>query len=301
MTARIGLATCATLPRWERDDEPLLASLRASGVEFAQPVWDDPEVDWSSFDLVVVRTTWDYQSKHEAFAAWVDRVASETRLLNPASIVRWNIDKRYLAELEQVGVAIAPTTWLERGQPAVLAELVVEHGITRGFLKPVIAAGSRGTLRFDARDPAELEAAQRQLEHMTASEAMMLQPYLPAVEHEGELSAIVFDGRLSHAVRKIPVPGDYRVQDDHGASDEPVDLDPGALALIDATLRGLETIADARGWADALPLLYARIDMLRTPAGALTLNELELIEPSLFFRHAPDGANRLTAAILARL
>lgn len=296
---RIALATCSTLPAWERDDAPLHAALRERGVTLEQPVWDHPEVDWASFDAVLIRTTWDYQSKREAFIAWADRTAACTRLQNPAAVVRWNTDKTYLRELEALGVPIAPTTWFEVGQPHELARAVEQRGIVRGFLKPVIAANARGTFRFDAHDPAQLAAAQQHLVRSTASEPMMLQPYLSAVEREGELSAIYFDGELSHAVRKIPVPGDFRTQDDYGARDEPITLAPDAAALAELALAGFKMITRERGWGTR-ELLYARVDMLRDGSGQWLLNELELVEPSLFFRHGPHAADRLATALLAR-
>jgi hypothetical protein len=294
----IGLATCSTVPAWECDDAPLLAAFRARVDEVQQPIWDDPEVEWSSFDAVLIRTTRDYQSKREAFINWAARVGACTRLFNPAAIVRWNTDKNYLRELESVGVAIAPTTWFDVGHPHELARIVEQRGLARGFLKPVIAANARGTFRFDARNPAELAAAQQHLLSMSATEPMMLQPYLHAVEREGELSAIYFEGELSHAVRKVPVAGDFRTQDDYGAHDEPIVLEADAAALAARTLEGFATLARQRGWEPTL--LYARIDMLRDESGAMVLNEFEVVEPSLFFRHGPHAAERLAKALLAR-
>jgi glutathione synthase/RimK-type ligase-like ATP-grasp enzyme len=294
---RIALATCSTLPAWERDDLPFHAALRAHAT-VEHPVWDDPEVDWSRFDLVVIRTTWDYQQRREAFIAWATRVAACTRLQNPAPIVRWNTDKTYLRELEAVGIPIAPTTWFEVGEQPSLDHIAAQRGLTRGFLKPVIAANARGALRFDARDTTSLATAQQHLLEMIAVEPMMLQPYLPAVEREGELSLIYFDGVFSHAVRKIPVAGDFRTQDDHGARDQPLALADDAAALAKRTLAGFATLARERGWDPGL--LYARIDMLRDESGQLVLNELEVVEPSLFFRHSPHAAERFAAAVLAR-
>ncbi len=298
---KIALPTCATLPAWERDDEPLHAALRARAVELERPIWDDPSVAWDRFDLVLIRTTWDYQGKREAFVEWAERVAAQTRLYNPPALVRWNTDKLYLRELEAAGVALAPSLWFEPGEAVALADAAAQLGVRRGFCKPRVAANSRGTIRFDAREPASLAAAQAQLDALLAREPMLVQPYLSAVETEGELSAIVFDGRLSHAVRKVPVPGDYRVQDDHGARDMPITLEPEALALVEATLAGLARVIAARGWAVELPLLYARIDMLRSESGAFVLNELEVVEPSLFLRHGPAAAERLADALLARV
>jgi hypothetical protein len=298
---RIALATCRSLPHHERDDLPLLAALRERGVEIEQPIWDDDAVAWSRFDAVLIRSTWDYPDKHPQFVAWAERVAGCTKLFNPAPLVVWNTHKQYLRELEQHGVPLADTVWFAAGRDHDLAAAVRARGITRGFLKPLVGANARNTLRFDATDPTELIAAQAHLTRLTQSADMMLQPYLASVEREGELSAIFFDGALSHAVRKVPVAGDYRVQDDHGAHDEPVVLEPEALAVCEQTLAGLAACFRQRGWDIALPLLYARVDLLLDDAGRFVLNELEAVEPSLFFRHGPEAAQMLARALLRRL
>ena len=276
---KIGLATQADLQDWEVDDTPLHAAL-AGRCELSRPVWDDPSVDWASYDAVLIRTTWDYNDKREAFLRWARAVP---RLLNPAEVVGWNVDKTYLAELAERGVPIAPTVWC-RGRVDVGEEMAT-RGWERAFLKPTNGATARETLRFS--DPA---AGQAHLERcLAAGEVMMLQPYLAEVETRGELSAVFFEGRLSHAVRKVPVAGDYRVQDDFGASDFPEEPTPRVRVLFE------------RIWA-ALPfegLLYGRIDLLESGDGHV-VTEVELIEPSLFFRHAPGAAEVLAEALLRR-
>lgn len=285
---RIALATCAQLPDWEVDDRPLVAELEARGVEVLEPAWDASGVDWSAFDACLIRTTWDYMARQEDFVAWAARVEQVTRLFNPAATVRWNTHKRYLRELEARGAPLAPTVWLDRGAAVDVAAMVRERGWTRAFVKPQVGASARETLRFDA-DRAGIAAAQAFLERTLAVEDMMVQPYLPSVETEGELSAIFFDGRYSHGVRKVPVAGDYRVQDDFGAHDEPYRFRGAELALA-------ERLAGLAGG-----LLYARVDLLRDPAGQLRLNELEVVEPSLFFRHDEAAAGRLAAALIDRV
>lgn len=285
---RFALATQRDLPAWEHDDDPLYAALDRRGIAWERPAWNDPEVDWAAYDLVVPRTTWDYAWDRAAFVRWIDRVAGLAPMVNPPEILRWNTDKRYLRELEQAGVPIAPTVWLAAGDRPDLPALLAERGWSRGFLKPVFGQAARETLRFHAT-PEGLAEAARHLDRMLASEPMMLQPYLPAVEVEGERSGIYFAGQLSHAVQKVPVPGDYRVMDDFGASDLPTELDAAALAVCTRTLA-------------ALPrrLAYARVDLLRDADGAWVVTELELVEPSLFFRHAPsEAADRLIDALLA--
>lgn len=298
---RIGLATRADLPGWEIDDRTLHTALRELGVEFEQPIWTDPEIDWSSFDAVLIRTTWDYQDRCDEFVAWADRVGHCTRLFNPAPVVRWNTHKSYLRELEREGVPLAPSLWLARGEAIDLGARLTELGWSRAFIKPLLGACARETLRFRIDVADQLAAAQRHVDRLVLerNEDLVVQPYLDGVEREGELSAIWLGGQLSHGVRKVPVAGDYRVQDDFGAHDEPWELDAGAHGLCERVFTALDRVF-ARLGADG-PLLYARVDMLRAADGELVLNELELIEPSLFFRHRPAAGHALAQALLAAL
>lgn len=277
---KLALATCATVPDWEVDDRAFHAAFARRGVAASQQVWDDPAVDWSAFDAVLIRTTWDYQEKRDAFVAWAERVP--VPLYNPAGIVRWNTHKSYLRDLEKRGVPIVPTEWLARGTIPDIAMLCRRRGWKRAFLKPCVGATARETLRFDAGDPVAQAHAARLLAH----EDLMLQPYLSRVETEGELSAIFIDGELTHAVRKVPVTGDYRVQDDFGAKDYLIEFPDVPLAM-----RTLAAVGQT--------VLYGRADFLIADHG-LQLIELELVEPSLFFRHGPHAADRLADAVAAR-
>ncbi len=290
----IALVTCSKLPTWEIDDRPLWAALERRGVRVHHPAWDDA-VDWLAFDGVVLRTTWDYWDRGPAFLAWVDRVASHPRLFNPAAVLRWSLDKRYLAELEAAGVPIAETVWIGAGERPDLAALLAARGWSRAFLKPAFGASASGTLRFLADDPGFAAADAHLRAHGTAL-TYLLQPYLETVETFGEVSAIVLGGEVSHGVRKIPVPGDYRVQDDYGARDEPYALPPELVGLCEHTLR---VAAERLGLSE--PLLYARVDWLRDATGRWLLTELELVEPSLFFRHGPQAAERLAELVVARV
>jgi glutathione synthase/RimK-type ligase-like ATP-grasp enzyme len=278
---RLALATCSALPAWEIDDRVFHEALAARRVDVRQTVWDDRHVDWTIFDAVLIRTTWDYQEKRDAFVAWAEQLP--VPLYNPADVVRWNTHKSYLRDLEGRGVPIVPTEWLRRGTAPDIASLCQRRGWRRAFLKPCVGATARETLRFDAGDP----AAERHASRLLASEDLMLQPYLSRVEEDGELSAIFIDGELTHSVRKVPVPGDYRVQDDFGATDALVEFPDVALAR-----RTLEAVSRK--------LLYARTDFLIAEDG-LKLVELELVEPSLFFRHGRHAADRLADAVVRTL
>jgi len=267
---RIAIATCRNLPDWEVDDTPLFEAFAARDIDAPAIIWDDPGVEWSTFDACLIRTTWDYQhGKREAFVDWAQRTAAMIPLFNPPLVIRWNTHKFYLRELEQRGAPIIPTIWLEAGSSIDLPAALHEHGWSRAFLKPAIGATARETFRI--RGEGDHDDAQAHVDRLLAAgEDMLLQPYLPRVETEGEYSAIIIDGSITHGVRKVPVPGDYRVQDDFGATDEPWTPTADDQATIDTII-------------DALPfdhdLLYARVDLIRDDAGALRLTELELVEP----------------------
>ena len=287
----LALVSYAALPDCEVDDRPLHAALRARGARVEIPDWSDPAVDWSAFDAVLIRTPWNYHSHHDAFVRWAEAVEQQTRLLNPAAVVRWNTHKRYLRDLEAVGVPVAPTVWIAPGEAIDVAAVMAERGWTHAFLKPQVGLAASDTLRFT--DPAAGQA------HLAAlpDTAMMLQPYLRRVETDGEVSALLIDGVLTHAVQKRPVPGDYRVQDDHGGTDAPYTFSAEGQAVVAQIVAALARVPVLR---DHLPLLYGRIDLLWDDAGRLCLNELEVVEPSLFFRHAPHAAEVLADALLRR-
>lgn len=288
----IALPSYAQLPDWEVDDNPLHEALRANGANLACPAWDDPEFDWAACDACVIRTTWDYHLRLDEFVAWAERVDRLTLLLNPLEILQWNTHKTYLRDLEQRGVLTIPTIWLDRGDAPEVGPLLDERGWRAAFLKPAVGATSRATLRFDATE-AGIAQADEHLRGLLAQETMLLQPYLRRVESAGELSAIFIDGQFSHAVRKIPLPGDYRVQDDFGAKDQSTDLSESQLAIAQQCIEAANT--------SNMALLYARVDLLEDDTGTLRVNELELVEPSLFFRHGPGAADMLAGAICKRV
>ncbi len=294
---KIALPTCANLRPNEMDDDPLHEALQSRGLTIDRPIWDDPSIDWACYRACLIRTTWDYQYKREAFVAWAERIEQLTELFNPAGVVRWNTHKSYLADLERRGVPIVPTVWLEHGQTVDIASILDDRGWEKAFLKPAIGATSRGTLRFTA-DASGIAEASAHVRRLIPTVNLLLQPYLDAVETRGEVSAIFFDGEFSHAVRKMPVPGDYRVQDDFGATDEPTTL---TRREIDLAQRCIEAATPNDTHNEAWPLLYARVDFLQDCDGNLQLIELELVEPSLFFRHAPQAANTLASALCTRL
>jgi glutathione synthase/RimK-type ligase-like ATP-grasp enzyme len=267
-------------------EETLVAdALGRTGLKSARVSWSSPSFDWSATRAALFRSTWDYFHRYGEFCGWLDRVEGVTRLVNPAPLVRWNSDKHYLRDLERRGVRVVPTRYVEAGSDASLAELVLELG-DDVVLKPAVSGAARETYRVDASSARALDAKFRE---MLAREALMLQPFRREIVEHGELSLVVIGGRFTHAVRKVAQAGDFRVQDDHGGTAHPCEATAEEIAFA-------ERVAAAAPVAPA----YARVDFIRADEGP-TLMELELIEPELFFRFAPDAATKLAAEVVRRM
>jgi hypothetical protein len=275
----IALVTCHALPELTDDDQLILPGLAARGVDAELVVWDDPAVDWGIYDAIIIRSPWDYSRKAEAFARWIDRLDAEgVPLWNPVSVVRPNLNKRYLAALERVGVPIVPTAWLDAGSHVDLAALAGARGWDALVIKPVVSAGARRTWRVRAD-------AQGTLDALVAECDVMVQPYLAEVETRGEWSLVYFRDGFSHGVQKRPKAGDFRVQPQHGG--ESTRATPPASVRA-AAERLLATVRD--------PWLYARVDGIEV-GGQFLLMELEMIEPRLFFTCAPEAADRFAGLV----
>lgn len=280
----IALATCEDLPGLDPDDAALVTALRERGLDPRPAVWSDPGVDWAAFDLVLIRSVWDYFHRPQEFLDWVDRAGAEVPMWNPPETLRWNAHKSYLRDLEEAGVPAIPTAWVEGGSAPELAALLAERGWEDAIVKPAVAGGSLGLHRV--RDAG---AAQEHLTGLLRSGDAMVQPFLPSIAG-GELSIICVDGRASHAVRKTPKPGDIRVQPEHGGHVEPAQPEASEA---DIARRALAALAH--------PSLYARVDLVRGHDGEPLLIELECIEPRLFLAHDPGAAGRMADAVRARV
>jgi hypothetical protein len=297
VTARIALATAAAFPDLDDDGPVLLRAIADRGITAEPAVWTDAEVDWSAYDLVVVRSTWDYQDRHDEFIDWARRVEGLTTLANAAEVLAWNTDKTYLRTLQQAGLPVVPTDWLEPGDAFVVPEL------GEYVVKPAVSAGSRDTNRYAVGDHDELAAA-----HATAllavGRTVMLQPYLAQIDTAGETALFFFGGAYSHAVRKAPlltpamdpVTGAYKEE-----TIDPREPSDAERETAEQVLDALAAVAPAAR-AD---LLYARVDLVPAADGTPTLLELELAEPSMFLEFDGTGgtasADRFAAAIEAAL
>lgn len=288
---KIAIASCANLPDWELDDQPFFNTLKQHNIDHQVLAWDS-KTDWSQFDACLIRTTWDYQERFPEFTQWLETVSSQTLLLNPIKVVQWNSHKQYLRELEQAGITIAPSEWLMPGQSYDIANLMALRNWTQGFIKPLIGANARECCRFDNSEQG-LKIAQAHIDKLIEHEQLVLQPYLKSVEQFGETSGIFFNHQFSHGTRKVPVKGDFRVQDDYGAKDYPYQL---SLKEMELAQQAIRYVSEKYG-----DLLYARIDFLHDHEGNPYLNEMELIEPSLFFRHGGQASCDMLAQSLLNL
>lgn len=284
---KLGIITCDKLPNGVEDDQSFLRALTNKGIAIDIIAWDSG-IDCAQYDACLLRSVWDYHENLEAFNHWLGETSLTTKIINSQEVVIWNQNKHYLAELEAFGITIAPTTWINKTQKIDLARWCESQSASVFFLKPVVGADSSGTFRFKNNE-IDIALATEHLEKWLPEVDMMLQPYIKTVETFGETSAIYFAGTLSHAVRKVPVKGDYRVQDTYGATDLAYNLNPAEMALAKASLDYLtEKFGD---------IIYARFDFLHDQHGTVLLNEAELIEPSLFFNHASKAANKLAQVI----
>jgi len=295
---RVAVLRCRNLPRfvtWEipnvdelfADDRLMIEEFARRGAEATSVVWQDRSIDWNSFDLALIRSTWDYIDDREGFLARMAEIeASSCRLFNPLDAVRWNSDKRYLLDLRERGVPTVPT--FEASAPARprWREAAARDAWRGAVLKPVVGAAGQAVHRLDVRD---VDVTLDRLAAEDPHREFLVQPFVDSVVDEGEWSFIYLDRRLSHVLQKKPARGDYRAHGIYGGSIEVAE----------------PAVADARQAEEILArlpfdLLYARLDLVRV-AGRLSVMELELIEPILYFPHAPRGVGWLVEAALARV
>ncbi|MBT1064104.1 hypothetical protein KJY73_10995 [Bowmanella sp. Y26] len=285
------MKTCAFLSMDNLDgyfvyDELLVAPLAAKGWQVETVSWRDPSVDWSRFNVVVIRSPWDYQQAPEAFLACLKRIEQSGALLaNSLPLVSWNINKGYLRDVQASGLPIVPTLWQTDFNRDNCLAAFAQFGCHELIIKPLVSANADDTYRLDAKgleDMAELLAARfKQRPHM-------LQPFIQSVLSEGEYSLFFFAQDYSHCILKRPASGDFRVQEEHGGRLQAVEPEPALLTLAKRTMAALPDEP-----------LYARLDFIRTPQGFAVM-ELELIEPSLYFNMDAASPNRFTQAFVRK-
>lgn len=283
---KIALVTARQRPEVNVDyDMPLLhEAVMEAGADAAVTAWDDPDVDWADFDLAVIRSTWDYSWRVDAFLAWVDRVSSLTHLANPREVIHWNAHKEYLCVLADHHVPVAATRYLHPGDPIELPD------DTQFVIKPAVGGGARYAAMYL---PTDREAAAAHVRHMHADNlTAMVQDYLHQIDRSGERALVFVQGELLHAVRKRAVlePGlryDQR-RDGHPGLTQWTPT-PEELALAQRAL----AVAPCQD-----RLLYARVDLVGDPGELPTITELELVEPRLYLNVHPASMPKVASAIV---
>ena len=263
--------------------EALAGACAERDLELVPVPWDDPGFEPASVAAIVLGTAWDYAARADLFLDRLRSFAESTRLFNPLPLVRWNLEKTYLRALEQRGARIVPTRWCERADPAAIEAAFEAFACERVVVKPVVGQSAWRQALVTRGEPLPTAEA-------LPPAGTLIQPFLPSIRTEGELSLLFVDGEFSHAVRKRPVAGDYRIQGNFGGTDEPHEPSPDDL------VRARDVIAALHE-----PPLYARVDMVRDLEGELALMELELIEPYLYPRFAPALGPCFAEALARRL
>jgi hypothetical protein len=267
-----------------KEDTLVKEALEKQGLNVWRTNWDNPSFDWSGTRSVLFRTTWDYFDRFPEFSRWLDRVASQTKLINPMEMIRWNMDKHYLSDLRKNGVPVVPTYFVEAGDKRTLAECLRDSGWDNVILKPAISGAARHTYKLSSETTDEHEDIFKQL---LKSEAMLIQPFMENILTKGEVAHMVMGGKYTHSVLKIAKTGDFRVQDDFGGTVHDYKPDKNEIEFIESVIKNVSPTPT-----------YGRVDVIWDNEDQLVVSELELIEPELWFRKNHDAAHVLAKEIV---
>jgi len=265
------------------EDELVIKALEKEGLKTIKKSWSDSHFDWKQAKHVLFRSTWDYAERFIEFSDWLIEVSMQTKLINPYTLIVWNLDKHYLNDLKMRRVNVVETQFIEFGDQRTLSELHGELGWTDTVLKPVVSAAAKDTYRLNPQNISEHEARYKEL---VKNEAMMLQPFQNSILDRGELSLMVIGGEYTHAVLKVARPGDFRVQDDFGGTVHAYEPTPEEIGLAIKAVKA----------CDPMPI-YARVDIVNDNEGNPAISELELLEPELWFRRNEKAAEKLAEVI----
>lgn len=284
---KIAIATCAEIPELIPAEQSVIKELAKHGYDAQPVVWTDTNVDWKQFELVIIRSVWDYFQKYEAFIGWLDHLESNgIKVSNKVEVMKANSHKFYLREFATQGIAIVPTMFIKQHSEVAITDILNQQNWQQGIIKPAISASAYKTYKLDQQ---EAPKYQDKLEDLVQETDVLVQEFLPQIQTEGEWSLMFFGGKYSHAVRKVPKGQDFRVQSEFGG--QTLAETPPTFVLGQA-----QRIIDIYGDE----LLYARVDGV-VVEGIFLLMELELIEPELFLDRHPDATARFVNAAIAFL
>ncbi len=266
------------------EDKFVKEALERKNLKVIRTNWDNPDFDWTKTKYILFRTIWDYFDRFNEFLPWLKKVKTKTKLINPYSTIRWNMDKHYLADLNKKGINIPPTLFIEPGDDRSLHEIVFQSGWNDLILKPAVSGAGRHTYKLNQDGIAGHQSVYKKL---ITEESMLLQEFQHNINTKGEVAFMLFGGKFSHAVLKKAKPGDFRVQDDFGGSVHEYDSSPVEIAFAE----------QAVSLCDPVPV-YARVDVIWDNNNKLCVSELELIEPELWFRKHPPAADQFAETII---
>lgn len=278
----IGFVTCAEHRQLTADDLILAAALERRGVKVVPVVWRETQPQSLACDLLLLRSCWDYHLHPQAFVSWVAEAHRRATVINSPEIVRWNMDKHYLGDVQAQGFAVPRTIFLDAGATVDLPSLIGSGGFTQAVIKPAISLSAYETYLVRAE---EAKQFQDRINALLRERDILVQEFVPEIQTTGEWSLVFVGGEFSHAVSKLPKNGDFRVQHEYGAFHELAQPPKQVLETASAILARFAPQA-----------LYCRADMVQRQDAA-TLMELELIDPVLHFELAPEAAEKLAELI----
>lgn len=280
---KIAILTCEKLPDLNPEDQKIIPALAKHNIKATAAIWNDKSINWTDFDYLIFRNTWDYFEKETEFKIWLDQIEKlGIKTLNPIAIIKQNIHKFYLREMEQQGITILPTVFIDKTNHLNLAELIPSRW-KKAVIKPAFSAGSYLTEVFEK---SEIQALNEKYKNIAAEKELLLQEFMPEIQTLGETSFIFFNKKFSHAVNKKPVDGDFRVQSLFGGKYTLVQPHP---EMIEKAQKVVDTFKEN--------LLYARVDGILID-DELYLMEIECIEPDLYFNLSENAMERFVAEIV---
>jgi len=268
------------------EDNLLIRALENKGVKVLKKDWRDTSFNWNNTKYAIFRTTWDYFNKYNEFISWINETKNKTNFINSTDVILWNIDKHYLQDLKNNGINIASSIFIEKGDDITLEKLFKMTRWDEAVIKPTVSGAALNTYRINENNFSNHELLFKKL---VKKESFIFQEFLQNIISEGEISLIMIAGEYTHAVRKIAKKGDFRVQDDHG----------GKVEIYQANYNEIKFAKNCINQCPSLPA-YARVDIVYDNKNQISLSELELIEPELWFRNNPSSAAKLSEELIAR-
>lgn len=287
MLKKAALLSMDSLENFFTYDKLLIEPMKQFGWLAEEVSWRNKNINWSDYDAVIVRSTWDYQHDSEKFVEVLNKINSLTHLENDLELMKWNMNKKYLFDLEKKGVKIVTTLWENKFDRAKALSYFETLDSEEIIIKPNISASADNTFRLNKN---KLVSSFDKLENIFADREFMVQPFIKNIISEGEYSLFFFNGKLSHSVRKIPKENDFRVQEEHGGDIQPITAPEKVVVVAESIIKQLSTTP-----------LYLRVDLVRVENDKFALMELELIEPSLYLNKDKEAPLRFVKAFLEKM